>query len=65
MISRPSQRSCVESSKLWPTIDRPRSKVTVEQGQKSIQTAQRFVASLASLIPANGHTPSAPKAPKT
>jgi len=42
----------------------PGSKVTVEQAQEAIQTAQRFVASAESLIPANGHTPPAPEVPK-
>lgn len=42
----------------------PGSQVTVEQAQEAIQTARRFVASVESLIPANGHTPSAPETPK-
>ena len=40
----------------------PGSQVTVEQAREAIQTARRFVASVASLIPANGHTPNAPEA---
>jgi uncharacterized protein (UPF0332 family) len=42
----------------------PGSTVTVEQAQEAIQQARRFVASVESLIPANGQTPSAPEAPK-
>ena len=41
----------------------PGSKVTIEQAQEAIQTAQRFVTSVESLIPANGPPPSASEAP--
>jgi hypothetical protein len=42
----------------------PGSQVTVAQAQEAVQTARRFVTSVESLIPATGHTPTAPEAPK-
>ena len=42
----------------------PGSRVTADQARAAIQTAHRFVACVADLIPANGHTPPAPHIPK-
>lgn len=42
----------------------PGSRVSPESAREAMQTARRFVARIASLIPANGHTPPAPETPK-
>jgi uncharacterized protein (UPF0332 family) len=42
----------------------PGSLVSPENAREAVQTARRFVANVASLIPANGHTPPAPQTPK-
>jgi uncharacterized protein (UPF0332 family) len=42
----------------------PGSKVSPESAREAIQTARRFVECVTTLIPPNGHTPSAPNTPK-
>jgi uncharacterized protein (UPF0332 family) len=42
----------------------PGSKVSPESARAAIQTARRFVECVTTLIPPNGHTPSAPSTPK-
>jgi uncharacterized protein (UPF0332 family) len=42
----------------------PGSHISAESAREAIDTARRFVANVANLIPANGDTPSAPEAPK-
>ena len=42
----------------------PGSRVSPESAQEAIQTASRFVECVTTLIPPNGHTPSAPNTPK-
>ncbi len=42
----------------------PGSKVSPESAREAVQTGRRFVECVTTLIPPNGHTPSAPNTPK-